>query len=103
MTLTALSTPATAARSTERSASASEQDQLEALHRDAVAEGGEVTVYMGGDAPGQWDALANAFAQQFPDVKLHLVTDLSKYHDVRIDHQLATGDLVADVAILQTT
>ena len=103
LALTAFATPVMAARSVERAAPTSELDQLEALHRDAVAEGGEVTVYMGGDAPGQWDALADAFAQKFPDVQLHLVTDLSKYHDVRIDNQLATGDLVADVAILQTT
>jgi len=84
-------------------AAPSEQEQLQALYQKAKAEGGEVTVYMGGDAPGQWDALAGAFTQQFPDVKLHLVTDLSKYHDVRIDNQLATNDLVADVAVLQTT
>jgi hypothetical protein len=54
--------------------------------------------------PGQWDNLAAAFHQQFPDVQLHLVTDLSsKYQDARIDNQLATGRLVADAAILQTT
>ena len=64
---------------------------------------GKVTVYIGGDTPGQWDSLATAFQQQFPDVQLHLVTDLSKYHGARIDNQLATGRLVADAAILQTT
>lgn len=81
----------------------SEHEQLQALYRQAKAEGGEVTVYMGGDAPDMWDALADAFSQQFPDVRLHLVTDLSKYHDARIDNQLATDNLVADVAVLQTT
>lgn len=80
----------------------SEQKQLKALYAKAKAEGGKVTVYMGGDKAGQWDALAGAFAQQFPDVKLHLVTDLSKYQDGRIDNQLATHNLVADAAILQT-
>jgi ABC-type Fe3+ transport system substrate-binding protein len=69
----------------------------------ALAEGGKVTVYIGGDAPGQWDSLAGAFTQQFPDVKIHLVTDLNKYHDARIDNQLATGKLTADAAILQTS
>jgi ABC-type Fe3+ transport system substrate-binding protein len=103
LALTAFATPVVAAGSGQRRVPMSEQDQLQALHREAVAEGGEVTVYMGGDAPGQWDALAAAFTQQFPDVRLHLVTDLSKYHDVRIDNQIATGKLVADVAILQTT
>ncbi|MGW6909127.1 ABC transporter substrate-binding protein [Streptomyces sp. NPDC054940] len=87
----------------DRTAAASEQDQLAALYRAAKAEGGKVTVYMGGDAPGQWDSLSQAFTQQFPDMKLNLVTDLSKYHDARIDNQLATGKLVADAAILQTT
>jgi ABC-type Fe3+ transport system substrate-binding protein len=80
-----------------------EQARLQALYTAARAEGGELTVYMGGDAPGQWDALTNAFSQQFPAVTLHMVTDLSKYHDARIDNQLANHDLVADVAILQTT
>jgi ABC-type Fe3+ transport system substrate-binding protein len=80
-----------------------EQTQLQALYTAAQAEGGQLTVYMGGDAPGQWDPIANAFSAQFPGVTVHLVTDLSKYHDARIDNQLANHDLVADVAILQTT
>ncbi|MFC4504410.1 MULTISPECIES: ABC transporter substrate-binding protein [Streptomyces] len=94
---------ATAIAQASQPAAASEQDQLTALYRAARAEGGKVTVYIGGDAPGQWDALSAAFSQQFPDVELHLVTDLSKYHDARIDNQLAAGRLVADAAILQTT
>ncbi len=81
---------------------ASEQDQLQALYRQAQAEGGKVTVYLGGDAPGQWDFIGQAFTAQFPGVQANLVVDLSKYHDARIDNQLATGNLVADVAILQT-
>lgn len=100
--VTLAATTATAQGPAQTSA-ASEQDQLQALYTAAKAEGGELTGYMGGDAPGQWDALANGFSRQFPDVRLHLVTDLSKYHDARIDNQLATGDLVADVAVLQTT
>jgi ABC-type Fe3+ transport system substrate-binding protein len=100
LTATASSIMATAPA---RATAPSEQDQLAALYAKATAEGGQLTVYMGGDAPGQWDALSNAFTAQFPDVNLHLVTDLSKYHDARIDNQLANHDLVADVAILQTT
>lgn len=92
-----LATPASAA------AAASEADELRRLHRQAVAEGGKVTVYMGGDAPGFWDFIPQAFTAAFPDIRINLVTDLSKYHNARIDNQLATGDLVADVAILQTT
>jgi ABC-type Fe3+ transport system substrate-binding protein len=93
----------TAIAQTSQPAASSEQDQLQALYKAAKAEGGKVTVYIGGDAPGQWDSLSQAFKQQFPDVKLHLVTDLSKYHDARIDNQLATGHLTADAAILQTS
>jgi len=89
--------------STKATAGASgEQAKLQALYRQAEADGGEVTVYMGGDKPGQWDFIAKAFAAQFPGVKIHLVTDLSKIHDARIDNQIATHDQVADVAVLQT-
>ena len=98
---TASATPHPSASSA--STATSEQAQLQALYQQAKAAGGEVTVYMGGDAPGQWDSLAQAFEAQFPDVKLHLVTDLSKYLDARIDNQIATHHPVADVAILQTT
>ncbi|MEU3342488.1 hypothetical protein [Streptomyces sp. NPDC006668] len=103
LALTAVTTTAMADTTAHRHSTVSEQNQLQALHRAAVAEGGKVTVYMGSDAPGQWDNLAAAFHQQFPDVQLHLVTDLSKYHDARIDNQIASGRLVADAAILQTT
>ena len=97
------SLPAATARTHAAGATPSEQQQLQGLYRKAKAQGGKLTVYMGGDAPTQWDFIAKAFEAQFPDVQLHLVTDLSKYHDQRIDRQLADHDLVADAAILQTT
>jgi len=81
---------------------AQETAQLARLYSAAKAEGGEVTVYMGGDKPGQWDFVAQAFVAAYPNMAIHLITDLSKIHDARIDNQLANGDLVADVAILQT-
>lgn len=96
-------TDARAAAATAPATDAAEQKELQRLHRKAAAEGGEVVVYMGGDAPGFWDFISGGFTAAFPDVKIHMVTDLSKYHNARIDNQLATGDLVADVAILQTT
>ncbi|KPI22056.1 hypothetical protein OK074_7250 [Actinobacteria bacterium OK074] len=98
LALTAVSTTAIAQSRT----ATSENDQLQALYKAAKAEGGKVTVYIGGDAPGQWDSLAASFTKQFPDMKINLVTDLSKYHNARIDNQLATHHLVADAAILQT-
>jgi ABC-type Fe3+ transport system substrate-binding protein len=83
-------------------ASQPESAQLQALYKQALAAGGELTVYTGGDEPGQWDFISQAFTRQFPGIRLHLVNDLSKYQDARIDNQFAAGDLVADVAILQT-
>src|ERR1041385_5590919 len=76
------------ANSTATAGAAGEQATLQALYREAEADGGEVTVYMGGDKPGQWDFIAKAFAAQFPGVKIHLVTDLSKIHDARIGDQM---------------
>jgi ABC-type Fe3+ transport system substrate-binding protein len=82
--------------------SSNEAAGLAILYAKAKAEGGKVTAYMGGDLPGQWDALRKAFTQQFPGIDLDIVVDLSKYHDARIDNQLANRALVPDVAILQT-
>ncbi|MFJ9900622.1 ABC transporter substrate-binding protein [Streptomyces sp. NPDC091280] len=73
------------------------------MYKKARAEGGRATVYMGGDTSGFWDFIPHAFLAQFPGIQLHMVTDLSKYHYARIYNQLATGDVVADVAIVQTT
>lgn len=78
-----------------------EQAELERLYRLAKADG-RLTVYMGGDKPGQWDWVGQAFTTRFPELKCSVVTDLSKVHDARIDNQLANRDLVVDVAILQT-
>jgi hypothetical protein len=73
-----------ASRASAKAAAADdEQQQLQALYEKAKAEGGKLTVYVGGDAPGQWDFIAKAFTAQFPDVQVHFVTDLSKYHDAR--------------------
>ncbi|MCX4704117.1 hypothetical protein [Streptomyces sp. NBC_01373] len=80
-----------------------EHEQLQALYRTATDEGGGVTLYMGGDAPGFFDFIPQAFRTQFPGIQVNTITDLSKYHDARIDNQLVTDNLVADVAILQTT
>lgn len=93
---------ATGAPAASQPAATTESAQLQTLYQHAVAQGGELTVYMGGDKPGQWDFISQAFSQQFPGIKLHLVNDLSKYQDARIDNQLASHDLVPDVAVLQT-
>lgn len=81
---------------------ASENAQILKLYEQAKAEKGPLTVYMGGDAPGQWDQILKGFRDQFPDIELNAVVDLSKYHEPRIDNQIANKKLDVDVAVLQT-
>ncbi|WP_058043547.1 ABC transporter substrate-binding protein [Streptomyces roseifaciens] len=82
--------------------SASEDEQLQKLYQDAIAEGGRLVVYAGGDKPGQADSLKNAFVKQFPKMKVDTVVDFSKNHDARLDNQIAGHKVVADVVHLQT-
>ena len=79
-----------------------ERKSLDQLYADARREGGELVIYAGGDTPDQQDATKQAFLAQFPGIKLTMIVDYSKYHDVRIDNQLATGTLVPDLVQLQT-
>ncbi len=79
-----------------------EKLSLDELYQRALKEGNEVTVYAGGDTPGQQDGIKKAFEQRFPGMKLNVIVDYSKYHDARVDNQLATGTLVPDVVQLQT-
>jgi ABC-type Fe3+ transport system substrate-binding protein len=79
-----------------------ETKSLETLYQDALAEGGNLIVYAGGDIASQQDAVKNAFLTQFPKMNLAMIVDYSKFHDVRIDNQFATNTLVADVVQLQT-
>ncbi|WP_030435168.1 ABC transporter substrate-binding protein [Actinoplanes subtropicus] len=79
-----------------------ERKSLDQLYAEAKREGGELVVYAGGDTPDQQDATKQAFRSQFPDINLKIIVDYSKYHDVRVDNQLATNSLVPDVVQLQT-
>ncbi|MFI9307022.1 ABC transporter substrate-binding protein [Streptomyces triculaminicus] len=81
---------------------ASEDEQLQKLYKDALAEGGRLVVYAGGDKPGQADYLKNAFVKQFPKMKVDTVVDFSKNHDARLVNQIAEHKVVADVVHLQT-
>lgn len=72
------------------------------LYQNALREGGIVTVYAGGDTPGQQGGIKQAFEKRFPGMKLNVIVDYSKFHDARIDNQLATNTLVPDVVQLQT-
>ena len=79
-----------------------ETRSLDELHRAALAEGGRLVVYAGGDIPNASAAIEKAFMARFPGMNIRIVTDLSKFHDARIDQQLARGRLECDVAQLQT-
>lgn len=79
-----------------------ETKSLDRLYAEARAEGGKLVIYAGGDTADQQDATKQAFLSQFPEIDLTLIVDYSKYHDVRIDNQLATDSLVPDVVQLQT-
>ncbi|EGX93589.1 ABC-type Fe3+ transport system [Cordyceps militaris CM01] len=63
-----------------------------------------VTVWHGGDEKNQQDFLKTEFEKRFPGMTLNITVDLSKYHDVRLDEQLAAGPggVFIDSIILQT-
>jgi ABC-type Fe3+ transport system substrate-binding protein len=98
------STAAAAAADSSRGSGPEETRTLDELYRDALAEGGKLVVYAGGDLAdsGSGAGARTAFRQRFPEIDLQLIVDYSKYHDVRVDNQLATGTLVPDVVQLQT-
>ncbi|HEX6358135.1 ABC transporter substrate-binding protein [Actinophytocola sp.] len=79
-----------------------ERRSLDELYADARREGGELVIYAGGDTSDQQDATKQAFLSRFPDIRLTMIVDYSKYHDVRVDNQLTTNTLVPDVVQLQT-
>lgn len=81
---------------------AEETRSLAELRADAVAEGATLTVYAGGDIADQQDYTVAGFRQACPEIEINMVVDYSKYHNVRIDRQLAEGRLIPDVAHLQT-
>ncbi|MCX5599369.1 extracellular solute-binding protein [Streptomyces phaeochromogenes] len=79
-----------------------ETRSLDQLYQAALAEGGKLVVYAGGDVDDQLAGVRAGFRSRFPDIDLTIVVDYSKFHDVRIDNQLATDTLVPDVVQLQT-
>ena len=84
------------------SAGPEETRSLDKLYRSAIAEGGKLVVYGGGDIDSQADGIRAGFRSRFPKIDLTIVVDYSKFHDVRVDNQFATGTLVPDVVQLQT-
>jgi ABC-type Fe3+ transport system substrate-binding protein len=93
-----VSSPASAEQAPQRE----ETKSLDTLYQEALAEGGDLVVYAGGDIAAQQDATKNAFRARFPNMKMNMIVDYSKFHDVRVDNQFATNTLVAYVVQLQT-
>ncbi|EKJ79597.1 hypothetical protein FPSE_00282 [Fusarium pseudograminearum CS3096] len=81
-----------------------ETRSLDEIHKAALKEGGVVTLWHGGDAVNQQAGLKKAFEKRFPGMHLNITVDLSKYHDARLDQQLAAGGkaVYVDSVILQT-
>lgn len=84
-----IATPAAPVRTESRS--------LDELHKAALAEGGQLLVYGGGDLPNGAAGMESAFMKRFPGMKIRILIDRSKYQGVRIDNQLARGQLQPDV------
>jgi ABC-type Fe3+ transport system substrate-binding protein len=91
--------PATAQAIVERDGNGK---TLQELYQAALKEGGQLTIYAGGDEVTQGFGVKSSFEQQFPGMKVNIVVDLSKYHDARIEEELLRKDLQVDVAHLQT-
>lgn len=79
-----------------------ENRTLDEIYQAALKEGGVVTVWHGGDEKNQQDSLKASFEKRFPGVTLNITVDVSKYHDGRIDDQIANKNVYVDSIILQT-
>lgn len=79
-----------------------ETRSLDQIYRAALAEGGVVTVWQGGDEHTGEASLKQAFESRFPGMTLNVTINLSKYHDTHFDQQLAANNVYIDSIILQT-
>lgn len=83
-------------------AQTAEEDEIARLYEAAQKEEGALTIYGGGDRDSQADAPRKAFNKAFPELDLKIIVDYSKFHDARLDYQLARGDVTPDIIQLQT-
>lgn len=81
-------------------APAIETRTIDEIYQAALAEGGTVTVWDGGDKTTQQDPLKQAFEAAFPGMTLNVTVDVSKYHDGKIDQQLDSGNVFVDATFL---
>ena len=79
-----------------------ETRSIDEIYQAALAEGGIVTLWHGGDEKNQQDSLKQAFEERFPGMTLNVTVDLSKYHDGSFDEQVSNGNVTVDSIILQT-
>ena len=79
-----------------------ENRTIDEIYQAALNEGGSVTLWHGGDEKNQQDTLKRLFETRFPGMTLNVTVDLSKYHDVNLDRQLATNNVYVDSVLLQT-
>ncbi|CAI9628807.1 unnamed protein product [Alternaria burnsii] len=79
-----------------------ETRSIDEIYKAALAEGGVVTLWHGGDEKTQQNGLKTAFETRFPNMTLNVTVDLSKYHDGNLDDQLAADNVYVDSIILQT-
>ncbi|MCX5425911.1 hypothetical protein [Streptomyces sp. NBC_00078] len=100
-TAAATASPAAASTEARRTGGVEETRTLDELYLTALAEGGKLVIYAGGDVSTQADGLRAGFKSRFPGIDLTVVVDYSKYHDVRVDNQVATDTLVPDVWIAE--
>ncbi|KAH9166795.1 hypothetical protein AeNC1_018275 [Aphanomyces euteiches] len=99
----ALASPVAASSNEEKTSNNGEETRsLDELYAAAVAEEGNLVYYAGGDIAAQQTSTHDDFVKAFPKINFTIVTDYSKFHDDRIDNQLATNSLDVDVASLQT-
>ncbi|PSH62101.1 ABC transporter substrate-binding protein [Phyllobacterium sophorae] len=75
---------------------APETRSLDELHKVALAEGGNLIVYGGGDLPNGAAGMEAAFMKRFHGMKIRILIDRSKYQGVRIDNQLSLDRLQCD-------
>ena len=80
-----------------------EQRNIDELYQAALAEGGVVTCWHGGDAPNQQDALKKAFEERFPGMTLNITVDFSTYQGSNLDRQLAVSNVFVDSVLSQQT
>ncbi|KAM6510163.1 hypothetical protein FALCPG4_017789 [Fusarium falciforme] len=79
-----------------------EKRSIDEIYKAALAEGGVVTLWHGGDEANSREDLKTAFEQRFPGMTLNVTVDLSKYHDGKLDKQIAEKNVQVDSIILQT-